>query len=192
MNITKKIVLLALAAQLLPTAAVLAKASYEYVAINRQELLQKSKQGKKLQEEIQQGARDLQMKQQSAVNELQQEERKFQKEAPLLSKTEQQQRYAKLKKKSEKMQRELQDAAAEFEENAKFAQQELDAANLDVARELALVKGWKGIQSMEDLLFASADINVTDQVLAKLDANYDAEQATLLAQATAANQEVQA
>lgn len=180
MNITKKIVMLALLAQL-SSAAVLAR--LEFVAIDRGQLLQ-SKEGRALQKEIAEDARQLQAKQQARVAEIQRKEQEFQKKARLLSPSAQQKEFKALEKESKQVQWQLEQETAGFRDDAEFKQKELDERNVMMAQVVAQEENWGAVGNVSELLYLTKEINKTDVVLARLDQEYEARIAA--AQKTAA------
>ncbi len=170
MNITKKIVMLALLAQL-SSAAVLAR--LEFVAIDRGQLLQ-SKEGRALQKEIAEDARQLQAKQQARVAEIQRKEQEFQKKARLLSPAAQQKEFKALEKESKQVQWQLEQETAGFRDEAEFKQKELDERNVMMAQVVAQEENWGAVGNVSELLYLTKEINKTDVVLARLDQEYEA------------------
>jgi Skp family chaperone for outer membrane proteins len=169
MKISKKLMGL-VAALCVASAAV--NAGLNLVTVDGERLLHESEQGKALKSQLEKEARALQEQQQAFVADLQKAGKEFQTKAKLMSKTAQEQELARLQKMEKKAQRTLQENAAEFQESAKMQQELLHAHNMAVAAAMLEEKGWNAIAERRSLIAVSADHDVTDEVLAALNAEY--------------------
>ncbi len=171
----KKILALAAMMQLV-SGAVLAK--HEYVAVNRQELLQRSKQGQQLRAELQAQAAELQAEQQKLIASIQAEEKELQKTLVALSKPAQEAKIAQLRKKANKIQGQIQEMTADFNGEAELMQKELDQHNILVASALLKENDWGMLVDANSALALNPELDKTEVILARLDAEFDAQQKT--------------
>jgi Skp family chaperone for outer membrane proteins len=174
MNISTKIVALMIAAQI-ASGVVLAK--FEYVAMNRQELLQNSKKGKQLRAELQTQANELQTEQQKLIAGVQDAEKEFQKKAIAMNKSTQEAEIAKLRKKASKVQTQIQEMTAEFNELAESRQKALDEENIQFASALLQEKEWGMLVDKNAALALNPALDKTNEILARIDAEFDKAQA---------------
>ena len=170
MNISTKIVALVIAAQI-ASGVVLAK--FEYVAINRQELLQKTKKGQQLRAELQAQANELQTEQQKLIAGIQNEEKEFQKAALAMNKQAQETRIAQLRKKANKVQSQIQEMTADFNALAEERQKALDEENIQVASAMLQENEWGMLVDKNAALALNPALDKTDIILARLDAEFD-------------------
>lgn len=185
MNISKKIVALLCAAQLASSATVVAK--LEQVVIDSAVLLQESKRGQELRKQLEAEAGVLREEQQKLVAELQQKEQKFKKDSRAFNKETQERELAKLRKEAAKIEGTLREMTGDFETKAREEQERLHLANLDVASAMVQEKNWGVMFERRALIGANKELDVTQEVLARLDEKYDqelAEKSVLVAQAT--------
>ena len=171
MNISAKVLALAVALQMSGSLI----ANYEYVVINRQALLQKSKKGAQLRNELETAARELQATQQKMIAEIQNEEKELQKTLVAMNKDAQQAAVSKLQKKAKKVQGQIQEMTNEFNEGAEAQQKALDEDNLEVASAMLTEKKWGALVDINATLAVNPDLDVTPIVLARLDERFDSQ-----------------
>jgi|GEM_PF-5954210 len=171
MKTANKILLLVGAVQLL-SAAVHAK--MEYAVIDRAALLRESKSGKALLSQLEAEARSLQEAEQKKAEELRAEEASLRSKMKVLSPAAQQAEFAALQRKAKKLQNGAQEAAAEFDETAKMRQQMLDQKNLEIASALFQEKEWGVMFDKNIALAVNKKLDVTKDVLERIDAEYEA------------------
>jgi Skp family chaperone for outer membrane proteins len=170
MNISTKIVALVIATQII-SGAVLAK--FEYVAMNRQELLQNSKKGKQLRAELQTQANQLQTEQQKLIAGVQDAEKEFQKKAIAMNKPTQETEILKLRKKANKVQAQIQEMTNEFNEFAEARQKALDEENIQVASAMLTENEWGMLVDKNAALALNPALDKTSEILARIDAEFD-------------------
>lgn len=185
MNISKKIVALVCAAQVVSAGALVAK--LEQVVIDSTVLLQESKRGQELRKQLEAEASVLREEQQKLVAELQQKEQKFKKESRAFNKDMQERELAKLRKEASKIEGTLREMTSEFEAKAREEQERLHMANLDIAGAMVEEKNWGVMFERRALIGANKKLDVTQEVLARLDEKYEqeiAQKSVLVAQAS--------
>jgi Skp family chaperone for outer membrane proteins len=179
MKISKK--LMALVAAACVASTVVAE-KMDIVVIDSARLLQESESGKALKNQLETEARALQNEQQQLIADLQKAGKEFQTKSKLMSKSAQEQELARLQKMEKKIQRTLQERAAEFQEEAKMQQEYLHRHNLSVAAAMVDEKGWIAVLDKQapSTVAVNSKYDVTDMVLAELNAEYQASSTQLL------------
>jgi len=161
-------------------------ARLEQVVIDSAVLLQESKRGQDLRRTLEAEAAALREEQQKLVAELQGKEQKLKKDSRALNKDVVDRELTKLRKEGAKVETTLREMATDFEAKAREDQERLHMANLEVAGSMVEENNWGVMFERRSLIGANKKLDVTQEVLSRLNEMYEQEvasQATLLAQA---------